>query len=206
MFRNRRDAGRQLARLLLPYANRSDVLVLALPRGGVPVAAEVAAALAAPFDVFLVRKLGVPFHPELAMGAVAEGGVRVLNRQVIDSLQIPESDVERVSAGERLELDRRARAFRGTRELPRVEGNIAILIDDGLATGSTMEAAVQAVRQLLPSQIVVAVPVAAPETVDRMKQIADDVVCVATPDPFQAVGLWYDDFAQMTDEEVLAML
>ena len=206
MFRDRRDAGRQLARLLQPYANRPDVIVLALPRGGVPVAAVVAAALAAPFDVFLVRKLGVPFHPELAMGAVAEGGVQVLNRAVIDSLQIPESDVERVSADERLELDRRARAFRGTRELPPVLGRIVILIDDGLATGATMEAAVEAVRQRSPAQVVVAVPVAAPETVERMQQIADDVVCVAAPDPFQAVGLWYDDFAQMTDEEVLAVL
>jgi putative phosphoribosyl transferase len=206
VFRHRRDAGRQLARLLHPYANRSDVIVLALPRGGVPVAAEVAAALAAPFDVFLVRKLGVPFHPELAMGAIAEGGVRVLNRDVIDGLQIRDSDVERVSADERLELDRRARAFRGDRELKPVEGRIAILIDDGLATGSTMEAAVQAVRQRSPARVIVAVPVAAPETVERMQHIADEVVCVATPDPFQAVGLWYDDFAQMTDEEVLAML
>jgi len=206
VFRDRRDAGRQLARLLTSYANRSDVLVLALPRGGVPVAAEVAAVLSAPFDVFLVRKLGVPFHPELAMGAVAEGGISVLNPDVIAQLQIPKSDIDRVAAAEALELTRRAQVFRGSRALPPISGRAVVLIDDGLATGATMEAAVLAVRQHGPSGVVVAVPVAAKETAERMKTIADDVVCVATPEPFQAVGLWYDDFAQMTDEEVVGML
>ena len=180
--------------------------MLALPRGGVPVAAEVATALRAPFDVFLVRKLGVPFHEELAMGAVAEGGVRVLNQELIHELGIRESDIERVSAVEISELDRRARAFRGSRHAPAMDGLVVILIDDGLATGSTMEAAVLAVRSRHPAKVVVAVPVAARETVERMRRIADEVVCVAMPDPFQAVGLWYDDFTQMTDEEVLAIL
>ena len=180
--------------------------MLALPRGGVPVAAEAASALHLPFDVFLVRKIGVPFHPELAMGAVAEGGVRVLNRELIEHLQINDADVDKVSAEEERELDRRVRAFRGTRGLPPIAGRIAILIDDGLATGSTMEAAVMTVRQKAASRIVVAVPVAARETVRRMKQIADEVVCVATPEPFQAVGLWYDDFAQMADAEVIEVL
>lgn len=206
MFRDRRDAGRQLARLLTSYANRSDLVVLALPRGGVPVAAEVAAALHAPFDVFLVRKLGVPFHEELAMGAVAEGGVRVLNQELIHELGIRESEIEKVSTGELVELDRRARAFRGTRPAPAMDGRVIILIDDGLATGSTMEAAVMAVRSRHPAKVIVAVPVAARETVERIRQIADEVLCVATPDPFQAVGLWYDDFTQMTDAEVVAIL
>jgi putative phosphoribosyl transferase len=206
VFRDRRDAGRQLARLLTSYANRSDLVVLALPRGGVPVAAEVAAALHAPFDVFLVRKLGVPFHEELAMGAVAEGGVRVLNQELIHELGIRESEIEKVSTGELVELDRRARAFRGTRPAPAMDGRVIILIDDGLATGSTMEAAVMAVRSRHPAKVIVAVPVAARETVERIRQIADEVLCVATPDPFQAVGLWYDDFTQMTDAEVVAIL
>ena len=206
MFRDRRDAGRQLARLLHPYANRSDVIVLALPRGGVPIAAEVAADLRAPFEVFLVRKLGVPFHPELAMGAVAEGGAQVLNREVIEGLGISESEVATVLAQEQAELSRRAHAFRGARSLPVLTGQTVILVDDGLATGATMEAAVIAVREQRPARVIVAVPVGARETCERLKRVADDVVCAAMPEPFQAVGLWYDDFEQLTDEDVTRVL
>jgi putative phosphoribosyl transferase len=206
LFRNRRDAGRQLARRLSAYANRSDVMVLALPRGGVPVAAEVATALRAPVDVFLVRKLGVPFHEELAMGAVAEGGVRVLNQELISDLDISPVDVERTSTREQVELDRRVRAFRGARAIPAVSGRIVIVIDDGLATGSTMEAAVLAVRHQHPARVIVAVPVGARDTCARLKTVADEVVTVATPEPFQAVGLWYDNFTQMTDEDVQAII
>jgi len=206
VFRDRRDAGRQLARLLHPYANRSDVIVLALPRGGVPIAAEVAADLRAPFEVFLVRKLGVPFHPELAMGAVAEGGAQVLNREVIEGLGISESEVATVLAQEQAELSRRAHAFRGARSLPVLTGQTVILVDDGLATGATMEAAVIAVREQRPARVIVAVPVGARETCERLKRVADDVVCAAMPEPFQAVGLWYDDFEQLTDEDVTRVL
>jgi putative phosphoribosyl transferase len=206
LFRNRRDAGQQLARRLSSFANRSDVVVLALPRGGVPVAAEVAAALRAPVDVFLVRKLGVPFHEELAMGAVAEGGVRVLNDELISDLDISSLDVERTTTREQVELERRVRAFRGARELPRVTDRIVILIDDGLATGSSMEAGVQAIRASHPARVIVAVPVGARETVGRLQKVADEVVTVTVPEPFQAVGLWYDDFRQLTDEDVLSII
>jgi putative phosphoribosyl transferase len=206
MFGDRRDAGRQLGQRLSAYANRSDVVVLALPRGGVPVAAEVAAALHAPMDVLVVRKLGVPFHEELAMGAVAEGGVQVLNEDLISDLDISALDVERTATREQVELARRARAFRGSRQLPTVAGRVVILIDDGLATGSTMEAAVQAMRTQRPARVVVAVPVGAQETCARLKTVADEVVTVATPEPFQAVGLWYDDFRQLTDDDVRALL
>jgi predicted phosphoribosyltransferase len=205
-FRNRGDAGRQLAGCLTEFAGRSDVVVLALPRGGVPVAAEVAAALSAPLDVFLVRKLGVPDHPELAMGAIAEGGVKVLSNRLIRELAVPASLVEQVAVRERLELDRRAHAFRGGRLPPSLAGRVAILIDDGLATGSTMEAAVRAVRAQKPAQIIVAVPVGAADTVVRLSALADRVVVVDTPEPFYAVGAWYQDFTQTTDEEVLAAL
>lgn len=206
MFSDRRDAGRQLARRLAAYANRTDVVVLALPRGGVPVASEVANALHAPFDVFLVRKLGVPFHEELAMGALAEGGVRVLNDGLIRDLDIAEADVERVSTLERIELERRVRVFRGARELPPLAGRIVILIDDGLATGSTMEAAVVAARRRQPARVIVAVPIGARETCARLRTVADELVTVSIPEPFQAVGQWYDDFRQMTDEDVLAIV
>lgn len=206
LFQNRRDAGQQLARRLTRYAGRSDVLVLALPRGGLPVAAEVAAALHAPLDVFLVRKLGVPSHPELAMGAIAEGGVRVLSHALIRDLEIPHAMVEQVSVRERLELERRGRTLRGTRPAPRIEGRTIILIDDGLATGSTMEAAVVALREQKPARIVIAVPVGARETCVRLSQLADELVAVDMPEPFQAVGLWYDDFMQTTDEEAVGIL
>jgi predicted phosphoribosyltransferase len=205
-FRDRRDAGRQLAEHLSQYANRDDVLILALPRGGVPVAVEVANALRAPFDIFLVRKLGVPGHPELAMGAIASGGVRVLSDDLIADLGIPERAVEEVSARERLELERRDAAYRGDRPAPDIRDKTIILIDDGLATGSTMEAAVEAVKMHQPARVIVAAPVGASETCARLQRIADDVVCAVTPEPFRAVGLWYERFDQTTDDEVLDLL
>lgn len=205
-FRNRSDAGRQLAAQLSAFAHRNDVIVLALPRGGVPVASEVARELDAPLDVFLVRKLGVPGHSELAMGAIASGGVRVLSDVLIDQLGVPRPEVERVSVRERLELERRDRLYRGDRELPDLHGRTVILVDDGLATGATMEAATVAVRQSNPARVVVAAPVGAVEACRRLKEIADDVVCASMPEPFQAVGLWYEQFDQISDEEVIALL
>jgi erythromycin esterase-like protein/adenine/guanine phosphoribosyltransferase-like PRPP-binding protein len=205
-FTNRADAGRQLAERLSPYAHRSDVVVLALPRGGIPVAFEVARRLAVPLDVFLVRKLGVPDHPEFAMGAIAEGGVEVLSERIIAELDIPRALVRQVATRERLELDRRDRLYRGDRQPPVVRDRTVVLIDDGLATGATMEAAVMALRQQRPARIIVAAPVGARDTCDRLARIADEVICLATPEPFHAVGQWYDDFAQTTDEEVRTLL
>ena len=205
-FIDRADAGRQLAARLSAYADRSDVIVLGLPRGGVPVAYEVARRLRAPLDVFLVRKLGVPSHPELAMGAIAEGGVEVLSEDLIRDVGVPEALVRQVAVRERLELDRRDTLYRGGRTLPPVRGHIVILIDDGLATGSTMQAAVTALRRLDPARIIVAVPVGARDTCTRIGRLADEVVCLAMPEPFQAVGLWYQRFAQTTDEEVQRLL
>jgi erythromycin esterase-like protein/predicted phosphoribosyltransferase len=206
LFRDRRDAGRLLAENLAAYANRPDALVLALPRGGVPVAYEVARALGAPLDVFVVRKLGVPGYEELAMGAVATGGVRVLNDQLVERLGIPEQMIDAVAARELQELARRERRYRGGRPPPDVRGRTVILVDDGLATGATMHAAIEALRQQKPTRIVVAVPTASPETCEEMKTKADDVICAITPEPFQAVGRWYQDFSQTTDEEVEALL
>jgi predicted phosphoribosyltransferase len=205
-FRNRADAGRQLATRLVKYANRPDVTVLALPRGGVPVAFEVASQLAAPLDVFLVRKLGVPGHPELAMGAIAAGGVEVLSEDLIRDVGIPYALVQQVAVRERIELERRDQAYREGRPPPTVRDRIVILIDDGLATGSTMQAAVLALRQQSPARIVVAVPVGARDTCERLRRHADEVICAATPEPFNAVGLWYQDFSQTTDEEVGRLL
>jgi predicted phosphoribosyltransferase len=205
-FRDRADGGRQLAERLNAYAGRDDVIVLALPRGGVPVGFEVARELQARLDVFLVRKLGVPGHPELAMGAIASGGVRVLSEDLIDELAIPRAIVENVAAREQLELERRDRAYRGERPLPTLRDRTVILVDDGLATGATMEAAVRAARMHAPARIVVAVPVGAAETCANLRRTADEVVCVATPEPFRAVGLWYDRFDQTTDEEVIELL
>src|SRR3982074_2868160 len=202
LFRDRRDAGRGLAEKLTAYANRPDVLVLALPRGGVPVGYEVARALGAPLDVFVVRKLGLPGHEELAMGAVATGGVRVLNDQLIERLGIPEHVIDAVAARERQELARRERLYRRGRPPPVVRGRTVILVDDGLATGATMHAAIQALRQQNPARIVVAVPTASPETCEEIRAKADDVICASTPEPFHAVGRWYQDFSQTTDEEV----
>jgi putative phosphoribosyl transferase len=206
LFRDRREAGRFLSGKLMAYTDRPDVLVLALPRGGVPVAFEVARALHAPLDVFLVRKLGVPGHDELAMGAIASGGVRVLNEDVVRGLRISSDVVDRVFAREKQELERRERSYRGARPAPDVRGRTAILIDDGLATGSTMRAAIVALRQQGPARIVVAVPVGAPETCAEFQDEADEAICALTPEPFYAVGVWYQDFSQTTDQEVHELL
>ncbi|HEY3788819.1 MAG TPA: phosphoribosyltransferase [Urbifossiella sp.] len=206
MFSNRRDAGRQLAAKLGRYAGRDNVLVLALPRGGVPVGYEVASELAAPLDVFVVRKLGVPGHEELAMGAIATGGVRVLNEHVIAQLGIPVEVIDAAAEEESRELARREREYRDGRTPPDVRGQTVILVDDGLATGSTMRAAVRALRRLGPARIVVAVPVGAAETCAEFRGEADEVICVIEPSPMLAVGYWYEDFDQTTDDEVHDLL
>jgi putative phosphoribosyl transferase len=205
LFRDRREAGRYLASKLSAYADRPDVIVLALPRGGVPVGFEVARALHAPLDVFLVRKLGVPGRKELAMGAIASGGVCVLN-EVVDALGITEEDIADMVAREKEELQRRERLYREDRPAPDVRGRTVILVDDGLATGSSMRAAVIALRKRQPARVVVAVPVGAPESCAELQTEADETVCAATPRPFHGVGIWYDDFSQTTDEEVRELL
>jgi len=205
-FRDRREAGRLLAAQLGKYANRPDVIVLALPRGGVPVAYEVARQLGAPLDIFLVRKLGVPGYEELAMGAIASGGVRVLNDQLMGMLHIPDDIIDEVAAWEQRELMRREHLYRGERPPPDVRGRTVILVDDGLATGSTMQAAIKALRQQQPARIVVAVPTASPDVCEQLRSQADEVICAITPEPFHAVGLWYGDFSQTTDEEVRDLL
>ncbi|MFN8593837.1 MAG: erythromycin esterase family protein [Thermomicrobiales bacterium] len=201
-FRDRRDAGQQLASKLRQYAGHSDLLVLGLPRGGVPVAAEVASALGAPLDAFLVRKLGVPGHEELAMGAIASGGIRVLNTDVTEPMRIPDAVIDAVEAGERRELARRERLYRGGQPSPDVKGRTVILVDDGLATGSTMRAAAQALRQMEPARLIAAVPVGSQSVCHSLRDVADDVVCAETPEPFFAVGVWYDDFGPTSDAEV----
>jgi predicted phosphoribosyltransferase len=205
LFRDRADAGRHLAERLRSYAGRSAI-VLGLPRGGVPVAAEVADALGLPLDVFIVRKLGAPGHEELAMGALASGGVRVMNEDVVTGLRIPPEVIEAVAAREARELTRRERAYRGDRAPLEAAGRTVILVDDGLATGATMRAAVRALRAAGAGHIVVAVPVGAPETCEMLAGDADEVVCAATPEPFLAVGAWYDDFSATTDDEVREVL
>lgn len=203
---DRTEAGRRLATELARYADRADVIVLALPRGGVPVGYEVARALRAPLDVFVVRKLGVPGHEELAMGAVASGGIRVLNDQVVRALGIPRDVIEDVTASELRELERREQLYRGERAAPDVRERVVILVDDGLATGATMQAAIAALRQRGPARIVVAVPTAAPETCTQLRDEVDDLICAMTPEPFHAVGFWYEDFSPTTDEEVQELL
>jgi putative phosphoribosyl transferase len=205
-FRDRTDAGRRLAAELTGYANDPDVRVFALPRGGVPVAYEVAIALGAPLDVFIVRKLGLPWHEELAMGAIASGGITVLDRALVRRLGVSEEQIRRVTEAERQELERRERRYRGDRPLPDIAGRTVILVDDGLATGASMRAAVEAVKQEGPKRVVVAVPIAAPETCEAFRDEVDDTVCAVTPEPFHAVGLWYEDFSQTTDEEVHELL
>ncbi len=205
-FHNRMEAGQLLARQLLPYANRPDVLVLGLPRGGVPVAFEVARALRAPLDTLVVRKLGVPGQEELAMGAIASGGSRVLNPEVVQELGIPQEIIEAITAREQQELDRRERRFRGNRPELDVRGRTVILVDDGLATGATMRAAIAALRQQQPARIIMAVPAAPPPVCRELGAAADEAICLLTPEPFLGVGRWYDDFSPTTDEEVRSLL
>jgi len=205
-FRDRAEAGRRLAEKLVDFAGHPEVLVLALPRGGVPVGYEVARALEAPLDVFVVRKLGVPGHEELAMGAVASGGAWVLNDDVVGALSIPDRVIRAVAARELQELARRERLYRDDRPPPDVRGRTVILVDDGLATGSTMRAAVAALRRLEPARLIVAVPTAAPSTCVDFSHEVDECICAITPDPFYAVGIWYGDFSQTTDEEVRDLL
>lgn len=205
-YANRREAGVELARLLRAYAGRTDAVVLGLPRGGVPVAYEIARALDALLDIFIVRKLGVPGHRELAMGAIATGGVRVLNEEVVRWSRVTSDAIEEVTREERAELERREREYRGGRPPVDLAGRLAILVDDGLATGSTMKAAVQAVRQQRPARVVVAVPVGARDSCREFERLADTVVCARTPEPFSAVGLWYQDFSETSDDEVRELL
>lgn len=205
-YQDRTEAGRLLAERLARYKNRPDVVILALPRGGVPVGYEVAQALNAPLDVFVVRKLGVPGQEELAMGAIASGGVRVFNEDIVQMLRIPDEMIEAAVAKETQELERRERLYRGDSPALDARGRVAILIDDGLATGSTMRAAALALRRHLPSRIVVAAPVAAGSTCDELSNEVDEVICAETPEPFYAISLWYRDFTQTTDDQVRELL
>ena len=202
VFTNRIEAGRALAEQLGAYQDRTDVMVLGIPRGGVPVAFEVAAALHAPLDVFAVRKLGVPGQEELAFGAISSGGVRVFNTEVVEAMGISEQDIEMVTAEERRELERRERAYRGTRPPLNVAGMTVIVVDDGIATGSSMQAAILALRQLKPARIVIAVPVAPVSTCDRLRTEVDEVICVYMPESFMAIGEFYEDFLPVSDEAV----
>jgi putative phosphoribosyl transferase len=205
-LQNRKQAGQLLGHALQHYAGRNDIIVLALPRGGVPVAFEVASALRAPLDLMLVRKLGTPGQEELAMGAITQGGVRVMNPDVVDVLRVSEDVIAAVERRERKELERRQRVYRGNRPPSDLRAKCVMLIDDGLATGATMRSAVQAVRAQKPSQIVIAVPIAPENTVDLLRDEADEVVCLATPEPFVAIGRWYLEFPQTSDAEVKALL
>jgi len=206
IFANRTEAGQELALRLRKYANRDDVIVLGAPRGGVPVAFEVATALGAPLDVFVLRKLGVPGREELAFGAIASGGVRVLDRQTVEGLRITGLDIERVTRAEEQELERRERAYRSGRPPLDVGGMTVILVDDGIATGSSIRAAIRALRQMKPARIVIAVPVAPPSTCSQLQFEADELVCLEMPEPFYGVGQFYDDFSQVSDEEVKELL
>jgi putative phosphoribosyl transferase len=206
-FRNRHDAGRQLAaEVAARLPDRTNLLILGLPRGGVPVASEVARRAGAPLDVFIVRKLGVPGHEELAMGAIASGGVRVMNDEVLRIIPVGPEAIDKVAKREQEELMRRERSYRGSKPPLDVSGKTVIVVDDGLATGSTMRAAVRALRSMNAGRIVVAVPVGARESCIGLREEADDVICLHVPEPFEAVGLWYDDFTQTTDEEVHSLL
>jgi predicted phosphoribosyltransferase len=205
-YHDRREAGIVLGDRLRHFAGRQDVIVLALPRGGVPVGFEVAKAIGAPLDVFMVRKLGLPGHPEFAMGAIASGGVRILNDDLIRYYRLPPAAVEDIARAEQRELERREQAYRGARPAATLHERVVILVDDGLATGSTMRAAVLAVRRLAPSEIVVATPVGAAQACRALDQVADEVVCAMMPEPFTAVGLWYQNFEQTSDDEVRRLL
>jgi len=206
IFANRIEAGQKLAARLRKYANRSDVIVLGAPRGGVPIAFEVATELKAPLDVFVLRKLGVPGREELAFGAIARGGARILNRDIVEALGITGLDIERVTRAEQRELERRERTYRGGKPPLNVSGLIVILVDDGIATGSTMMAAIRALRQMNPARIVLAAPVAPPATCNRLRSEADELVCLEMPQPFHGVGQFYGDFSQVSDEEVKELL
>ncbi len=206
LFRDRAEAGKSLAPRLVEFANRPEVLVLALPRGGVPVAYEVARFLNAPLDVFVVRKLGAPWQPELAMGAIASGGMLVINREVVNGLGISQAEIDRAAENERHELDARERAYRGNRPPLDVNGRVVILVDDGLATGSSMRAAAQAIKAQHPAKLIIAVPVAASQTCNELRAEGHEVICAATPEPFLAVGQWYREFSQTTDDEVRDLL
>ena len=205
-FKDRRDAGRKLAQKLSAYAKQQNMLILALPRGGVPVAYEVALALSVSLDIFLVRKLGLPGREELAIGAIASGGIRVLNSDIVRMLSIPDEVVNFVARRELQELQRRERLYRGNRPSPELRDQGVILIDDGLATGASMRAAVAGLRAQHPARIVVAVPAAAAETCDAFRSEVDEVICALTPEPFYGVSRWYEDFSQVTDEEVRTLL
>lgn len=207
-FRNRSEAGQHLAQKLSIYTDDPNAIVLALPRGGVPVGYEVAKALRVPFDVFLVRKLGVPGHGELAMGAIASGGIRILNEDVVEYLHISQDAIDKVEHSEQYELKRREYLYRGKRPMPCLTGKTVILVDDGLATGSTMRAAVSALRNSYPARVIVAAPVAARTTCEAFESMADEIICICdqTYEPFYAVGLWYEDFRQTTDAEVRELL
>lgn len=206
LFKNRTIAGQVLGRKLANYANRSDVIVLGLPRGGVPVAFEVAKALNLPLDVLVARKLGVPDQEELAMGAIASGGVRIINEHIVNLVNVSEETIARVAAQEERELERREHLYRGDRPHPDLQGRTVILVDDGLATGATMWAAVASVRRQHPAKMVIAVPVAASATCHELQTAVDEILCAATPDPFYSVGLWYEDFPQTTDDQVRELL
>jgi len=205
-IKDRMTAGRALARAMDQYRERKDLLVLALPRGGVPVAFELAEGLSAPLDLMLVRKLGTPGQQELAMGAIASGGVRILNEELVSYLGVSPATIEQVAAREKEELERREQAYRGDRPWPGIAGKCVILVDDGVATGATMRVAIKALRRQNPKELVVAVPVAPPDTIAVLRREADDVVCLATPEPFTAIGLWYVNFSQVSDEEVKEQL
>ena len=205
-FRDRIEAGQILAEKLVRYRDQPDVLVLALPRGGVPVAFEVAKSLHAPLNVFVVRKIGIPGQEELAMGAIASGGVRVLNDEVVEQLKIADRVIDAAAREEQRELERREREYRAGRPAPEIKDHVVILIDDGLATGSTMRAAAQALRQRNPKRIVVAVPVGAAATCEEVRDEVDEVICAVAPEQFYAVGMWYEDFLQTSDEEVKTLL
>lgn len=206
IFRNRRDAGRKLVEKLTSYHNRPDVVVLALPRGGVPVAYEVALALNAPLDIFIVRKLGMPGQEELAIGAIASGGIRVLNEKIVRQARISQQVIDAMTQHELQELERREQAYRRNRPAIEVRNRIVILVDDGLATGASMRAAVAGLRALNARRIVVAVPTADPQTCEAFRPIVDEIVCATTPEPFYGISKWYQDFSQITDEEVEKLL
>lgn len=205
-IKNREEAGKKLAEQLAAYKDKEDVWILALPRGGVPVAEQIARALKAPLEVFIVRKLGVPGHQELAMGAIASGGVRVMNMDVVRSLGISEEQIEMVAEAERRELDRREKQYRGERPALALSGKTVILVDDGVATGATMRVAIKALREVEPQKLVIAVPVAPPDTCEVLRREVDELVCPCRPSPFRAISLWYEDFPQVSDETVERIL